>query len=238
MMERTLGPNIAWEACEPAEIRELLAELRARAPQSFAAAAVLRAQRARLPFYTDHELVDLLLQGVPGVERALLLYSQAHTQWLDGQSTPIHAVNALESPELVEATVPDYVRFFVFAMRGDQGAFVLVEQPDELTIAATGAKTDQGDDPAVQLATARAQWTPLRLDGRTDDGRFRVHATVAYAGGLYASVFAVKPDGEIEMIDDQPLGSLDGLSAPVALDLKREPEDPVPSVPPTRSIVE
>jgi AAA+ superfamily predicted ATPase len=236
-MERTLGPNITWETCEPAEIRALLAELRTRGPQSFGSAAVLRAQRARLPFYEDHELFDLVLHGVPGVERAVLLRSQSHTQWLDGQSAPIHAVNALEALELTEATVLDYARLFLYAMRADQGAFVLIEHPEELTIATPTGKAP-ADELATQLANARAQWASLRLDGRTDDGRFRVRATVAYGGGLYASAFAVKPDGEIEMIDDQPLSSLDGLATPACPELKREPEDTAPPAPRATSAIE
>ncbi len=235
-MERTLGPGISWEPCSARVLPELLTELRLHAPGSFASASIKRAQQARLPFYSNHVLLDLQLLAVAGIERALVLHSAATTFWLDGQSSPIHAVNELESLQLVEGTVLDYVRFFLFAMRGDQGAFVLIEQADEITDAAapdSGKKADSG----TPLAATRAQWTPLRLDGRTDDGRFRVRATVAYAGGLYASAFAVKPDGEIEMIDDQPIAALDGLDVPSGVELKREPEDPLPAASKPKSSV-
>ena len=165
-----------------------------------------------------------------------MLHSVSTTFWLDGQSSPIHAVNELESLQLVEGAVLDYVRFFLFAMRGDQGAFVLIEQADDITDRAASDDVKKLD-PDSPLVAARAQWTPLRLDGRTDDGRFRVRATVAYAGALYASVFAVKPDGEIEMIDDQPLTALDGLAVPAGVELQREPEDSEPSASRTKSVV-
>ena len=42
-------------------------------------------------------------------------------------------VNALEELELTDGTVLDYVRYFLFSMRGDQGAFVLIESPEEIT---------------------------------------------------------------------------------------------------------
>ncbi len=236
-MDRTLGTNISWQACGPAEIGELLAELRSQAPRSFASVAVLRASRARLPFYGEHELFDLLLHGVQGIERAVLLRSPSHMQWLDGQSSPIHAVNELESLQLTEETVLDYVRFFLFAIRGDQGAFVLIEDPGELTAASCGA-AEQAGEPATRLAAARAKWQPLHVDGHADDGRFRAQATVAYAGGLFASVFAVKRNGEIEMVDDQPIASLQGIDSPSCPVLAPEPIDPEASVPSTRLLAE
>jgi len=236
-MDETLGPEVVWLNCEHAEIGALAAEFRRRAPRIFASVAVLRVRRARLPFYKDHELFDLLLDGVPGVDRVLLLRSQSLTQWLDGQSAPIHAVNELESLRLAEATVLDYVRFFLFAMRGDQGAFVLIEEPGAISSGLEGGETQERAKPA-QLVDARAKWTPLRLDGSTDDGRFRVRATIAYAGGLYASEFAVKQDGEIEMLDDRPLGSLEGLVVPTYPDLTREPAEPETAVPAARLIAE
>ena len=236
-MDRTLVPSISWQDCEPTEIGALLAELRSRAPHRFASVAVLRARRAQLPFYKDHELIDLLLHGVPGVSRAMLLHGKSHTQWLDGQSAPIHVVNELESLQLTEATALDYVRFFLFAMRGDQGAFVLIEDPGEISFEVTG-KRARKDEQASHLSEVRKKCTPLRLDGRTDDGRFRARATIAYAGGLFASVFAVKQDGEIEMLDDEPFGSLEGLAVPEYPELAREPVDPEATVSEARPVIE
>ena len=60
-----------------------------------------------------------------------------------------------------------HARYFLFAMRGDQGAFVLIEQADEITDAAPSDGGKQKVESDTPLAAARAQWTPLRLDGRT-----------------------------------------------------------------------
>ena len=225
-MERTLGPNTVWTPCEPPVIGELIANLRTRSPQSFAGAVVLKARQAWLPFYTDHFLIDATLHGVADVERALLLRGRSDTYWLDGQARPIHVVNALESLELTESTVLDYVRYFLFAMRGDQGPFVLIESPDEIT-AIDAAATANEADPA-SLESIRGLWVPLRLEGRTQDDRFAVQATVAYADGLYASTFAVQTDGEIEMRDDRPLALLAGLATPSCPNLVPRPDDPEP----------
>lgn len=208
-------------------VEELLANLRVHSPRALAGAAVLEARQAWLPFYSDHVLIEASLQGVAGVEHALLLHGRADTTWLDGQAAPIHAVNALEELELTDGTVLDYVRFFVVAMRGEQGAFVLVESPEDIVVApGTAASGDEAR--TTQLEGLRGLWVAPRLDGRLPDGRFRLQATVAYGGGLYASTFAVQPDGDIEMVDDRPLGLLEGFALPASPDLRPEPEDPEP----------
>jgi hypothetical protein len=49
---------------------------------------------------------------------------------------------------------------------------------------------------------------------------------VAYAGGLYAATYAVKTNGEIEMVEDLPIAALDGLDVPACPALVAEPVDP------------
>ena len=201
-MERSLGSDFTWQRCAAGVRATLLVALRARAPQMFAGATITDARHSRVPFYDDHALYDIDLEGVAGVERALLLRSERDMHWLDGTSAPIHAVNEQEVLQLTAQTVPAYVRFFLFVLRGGQGAFTLIESADELAVA------ESVDDPTAALAVlndAKSQWQPLQLHGNDDSGRFRVTATVAYAGGLYRAGYAVKPNGEIVMIDDSPL---------------------------------
>ena len=131
---------------------------------------MLKARQAWLPFYADHFLVDVTLHGVAGVERALLLHGRDRVFWLDGQASPIHAVNALESLELTEATVLDYVRYFLVAMRGEQGAFVLIESPDEITAepaAARAPRTRRRCESTREPPRTLGAPAPGRADRRT-----------------------------------------------------------------------
>lgn len=132
-MDATRAAN-RWESCDAALVAELLQALRTLGPVAFEHATILQARRLSLPFYANHRLVDLMLHGVPGVVRALLLHSPHDTHWLDGQSRPIHAVNALESIALDASNVLDYVRFFLYAMRGERGAFILLESAEQITL--------------------------------------------------------------------------------------------------------
>ena len=236
MVERTLGPSISWEPCEAGVAEDILTELARTRPTAFAGARLLHARFARLPFYANHDLVDVRILGVAGVERALLLHGPADTHWLDGQSTPVHVVNALETLALTTATVLDYVRFFLFAIRGEHGAFVVIEAPEEIGLAAAA---DADVAVAGQVASLRQLWTPLRQEATSTDGRFRAQATVAYSDVLYASTFLVKPDGEIEMVDDTPLAALGGVPTPVCPTLQPPPEEDEVVPPATKkSIIE
>ena len=173
--------------------------------------------------------------GVAGVERAMVLHGPAGTYWLDGQSTPVHVVNALESLALTDATVLDYVRFFLFAIRGEQGAFVLIEAPEEIGL--TPVAADTSSDTSAQVTSLREHWTPMRQEALSGGG-FRVRATVAYSGELYASVFAVKPDGEIVMEDDQPLAALGGVPTPQCPSLQLPPDEEAVATPASKSIID
>jgi len=226
-LERTLGPDLAWEACDARFRATLLRELQAHAPRILADAKITSARQMRLPFYSKHVLVDAVIEDAPGVERALLLRGPAGSIWLDGASTAIHAANSAESLQLDAITVSSYVRFFLFVLRAEQGAFTLIESADEITALPDG---DDGDDRATRLETLRAQWKPLQLGANDAEGRFRLDATVAYAGALFGAAYAVKPGGEIEMIEDQPIGILSGFDVPVCPMLVHEPADP-PSTP-------
>lgn len=224
-----------WETCDAALVAELLQALRTLGPVAFGHATILQARRLPLPFYENHQLVDLMLHGVDGVVRALLLHSPNDTHWLDGQSRPIHAVNALESIALDASTLLDYVRFFLYAMRGEHGAFILLESAEQITLAdAPAAAGDASRDAAEvapgadELAAIRARWVPLHLLDPGEDGRLRARGTVAYTDGIYAATFAVRPDGEIEMVDDEPIAHLTGFAVPRAMELVRQPAEPEP----------
>ncbi len=225
-MEKTFGPNISWRPCHAAVVEEIMDLLRARAPATLKDGAVASASCARLPFYRNHELLELRLNGVPNLDRLFLLFAGDDALWLDGTSTAMHDANAAEALALTDATVLDYVRFFLFFVRGDSGAFTLIESAEELAPKTVSVET---------LAARRAEIAPFRLREPGADGRLGVAATIAYGDALFAAVFAVTPNGNIEMVDDDPLATLDGLAVPTPPDLAPPPVDPKPKRKPPRS---
>jgi AAA+ superfamily predicted ATPase len=229
MKERTLGPNLTWQDCDAPIADAALGDLRRLAPTALADARITRARVVSLPFYRNHSLLDLTLTGVPVAERAFVLHGGYDTYWLDGAARQIHAVNELETIALDESTVLDYVRFFLFAMRGEHGAFTLVESADEIELAPTQGEAAPRTD--ADLAMLRGMWSPLRLVPTVADEHFRVRCVVAYRDGLFDATFALQRSGEIEMVEDEPLAPLAGFAVPACPTLLPAPEETEPQRP-------
>jgi cell division protease FtsH len=218
-MEQSLGPNIRWSLCDEAFQSRLAAALISRAPQAFRELELSRCSRARLPFYRHLELVDVQVASEHFSGRAFLLFSEEYCLWLNGTSAPIHQANEVESPVLTSASVLDYVRFFCLFVWGTDGSFNLVEAPDRLTATSAAAE---------RLEEARKAVGECPFAALEEDGGFRVTSAMAYDGTLFKTVFRVTVGGDIQMIDDTSVLSLDGIEYPSNPPLVEEPEDPVP----------
>lgn len=113
---------------------------------------------------------------------------------LNGTSPPIHEVNAKVSLKLTEALAADYLRFFCFFVRGDEGPFHIC--------------ADAADPLLPAKATAVAEHVePPRVYGTDSDGKVRLSATVFYSNAVFNADFLVEPTGMIEMVDDRPVTS-------------------------------
>jgi hypothetical protein len=106
--------------------------------------------------------------------------------------------------------VLDYLRFFVFFLRGSDGPFTLLETELELL-------PSDGETVTPELEELRARIRPMRIGGQDSQGRFLVPATVAYDGTMWRTTLAVSAGGEVEMIDEKD---------PVALGTARVPQCP------------
>ena len=186
--------RLDWQPFEEDTAREAFSQL-VDAPAEALAPFDITGVMARLPFYrawrvirldATHRDGDTELEPVYGLWRtgrfALLL---------DGDSAPIHEVNEDESLKLREPRIADYIRWFLSVLRVDEQAFILFEEAP-----ATVAEADKA---------AAAHAKPLTAKGRADDGAYLYDATVIYQGALFNATFAVLADGEITMVDDNPL---------------------------------
>ena len=169
------------------------------------AALRVRGRSARLPFYAKLRLIWLRATfGRIAVDVFCLWDREAKLLVLDGSSAPVHDANDFEKLALDDATVADYVRLFCFAVRGDEGAFTLLE-PGADAEAQSRPFPVSGGRPSPRVT---ALMKPLALSGRDEEKRHLVKALVAYDSGVYSAVFAVAGDGEITMVSDDPVASL------------------------------
>ena len=121
---------------------------------------------------------------------------------LDGTSPPIHRTNAQVGIRLDDGNVADYLRFFCFFVRGDDGPFLIVESMDQPEIP-KGLTTKE-------RRRLRRHLRPLVLWGRNDDGRFRLTGDVYYSNAVFLADFLVDPGGVVDMVSE--LGLVFALS--------------------------
>ena len=194
---------LEWRPLSAEETRQFLDDVQSRLPIKLPDNATLTTQYADLVFYRHFKLgwVRVSESNAPesDADDLMLLFSSAHFLNLDGSSTPIHEANSIETPNIAPQTVLDYVRFFCFFVYGDAGPFLLFES---LPSACTG---EGPVDPKCQELAAHIH--PASLLAQTDSDALHISAAVLYDDSVFDAEFAVRPDGSIEMVDDNPLVS-------------------------------
>jgi hypothetical protein len=130
---------------------------------------------------------------------------------LNGTSPPIHEVNSKSPIKLTEDNAADYLRFFCFFVRGDEGPFYILEDIDDPFIPAF-------ESPYAQ-EKLKNNIQPITYEGKNSQDCFIFHATVFYSDALFKGEFAIRLNGMIEMLNDTPLaGELTGrINAPITL---------------------
>ena len=213
--------GIAWEPCNDEDAAQALSRLAGDSPQVFGDSTLVSARSAKLAFYAAHRLIELHVECGHGPERAFVLHGPDDTHWLDGRSDSVHEVNEDEILALTESTVEDYVRYFMYFVRGEAGAFVLIESEDHVALGESGGGSPEGNGGSVagdasvletRLLAVRGRATPLTIRETDEHGRWVIECSVAYEGHFFLATLAVASDGIVEMIDDEPIESLEGLS--------------------------
>jgi tetratricopeptide (TPR) repeat protein len=176
---------------------------------------------SRLSFYEAHRLMELTFVRDHQGEKAYVLDGPEGTLWLNGLSNSIHDANEAESLALTqatvdEATVIDYLKFFCLFVTGDEGSFIVVESDDQFVVGKDDTDPD-GDTPWITVEVASSKARQPQMCGVDTEGRWLADATIFYDGVLYGASFAVPPNGEVEMIDDDPIGFLRGLTVATPL---------------------
>jgi hypothetical protein len=153
-----------------------------------------------LPFY--EQVVLVRVKDPSWSPKNLVIYyltMQGQLYRLNGTSPPIHEVNAAAPVRITEENVLDYLRFFCFFVRGEEGPFLIAEDVDAPDMPkATDERTR-----SVIAGTIR----PASYEGTNPAGHMLCDAVVFYSNALFLANFAVQPSGMIEMINDEPIAA-------------------------------
>ncbi len=188
--------KLEWESVPDTLAHKLAQGILPELSQEALDRAHFKAISALLPFYATYRLYCL---GGVYVKEDLPLPAECYALWdgknqpllINGSSTSIHAANESAPLVLTPENTADYIRFFLFGVHGAEGPFILVEEPVLSEV------------PGAELVAANVR--PLSYKGLEEDGRARYEAILVYINSLFSAAFAVSLNGDIEMIDDEPL---------------------------------
>lgn len=179
-------------------MRDAIGEPSAAAMQRLKVTAV-----ASLPlsFYREGLLYEIsLVEPESGEEYTLSVVEVfGRSLQLDGRSNPIHEINehlGLQLPNAAAAL--EYARFFCAALAGQAGTFRWCEVADDL------ARWPNSSAPS-DAVVSHFKRPEATADTGEEGERFIVRASYQYSGGIYAGDFAVRPNGLIEMLEDEGL---------------------------------
>lgn len=153
-----------------------------------------------LPFYDSVALIRV--KDPNWVNKKLTIYyltDQGNLFRLNGTSPPIHEVNAKAPIKITDDNVLEYLQFFCFFVRGEEGPFYIAESMEDPNIP---SDMDEGT-----LSVVEGTIRPATYEGKNDQGHWLCDAVVFYSNALFIANFAVQPTGMIEMIDDEPIAA-------------------------------
>jgi len=151
-----------------------------------------------MPFYDNVALVRV--RDPNWVKKKLTVYyltQEGSLFRLNGTSPPIHEVNAKAPVKITEDNVLEYLRFFCFFVRGEDGPFYIAEDVNDPNLPQDMDDTTR----SVVEGTIR----PATFEGMNDQGYYLCDGVVFYSNALFIANFAVQPSGMIEMLDDEPI---------------------------------
>lgn len=116
---------------------------------------------------------------------------------LNGAAPPIHEVNKLAPVRIDEGNCLDYLQFFCFFVRGDEGPFLIVQSMEDELV-------PKQLDPPLRTSLEKAI-RPAVIKEKDAEGNIFVEATVYYSNAVFLADFKVIPGGMVEMRDDKPV---------------------------------
>lgn len=152
-----------------------------------------------LPFYDGIALIRVTDPSfVPSKLKIFYLAKEDKLYRLNGLSLPIHQINEMAPVRLDENNILDYLRFFCYFVRGEDGPFLVSEDITDPCLPKADAKTHAAIAGVVREAN---------FQGRNEAGHYMCDAIIFYGNALFLSNFEVQPSGMIEMLNDDPMTS-------------------------------
>jgi len=187
---------MSWTKIQGDELQRLQTRLE-MPPQS----TILEASTLRTPFYHNAELVKMndgmctmfMVAAGPGELSAREFYPLTRT------SDEIRAANKAARLVITQENAGDYLRLFMTFLRTGEGdSFKVIESLSGYALV-NDEKPEQRKPEDMRLV----------CDGiNAEDDAFAFRGYVAYAKELFGVSMRVHKNGDVEMLDDDPLGRI------------------------------
>ena len=189
-----------WVPVEGEELAGFLDQVNPIGGKYRVSPATTRVEYRMLPFYDQVAMIRVKDPSwTPANLYIYYLTDQGNLYWLNGTSPPIHEVNAKAPVKITDDNVLEYLKFFCFFVRGEEGPFLIAESMNDPYI----PKNVDERTRSVIEGTIR----PASYEGKNDKGFYLCDAVVFYSNALFIANFAVQPGGMIEMLDDEPIAA-------------------------------
>jgi ankyrin repeat protein len=154
-------------------------------------------ERGSLSFYPGSDIVKVHSNSWQHRNRAYYFLENGNEIFhLNGTSPPIHEFHSKHSLSLNIGNALDYLRFFCFFVRGEEGAFFIFDHVNDMLFSEDMSLADR-----KELATASY---PAWIITASEEG-FEACSQVFYGKQIFGAYFFIQTTGMIEMRDDFPI---------------------------------
>lgn len=210
-----------WTALPASEQAQVLTTLQGLGWQQPLDPETTRISHRRLSFCEGAELLRLEDRTwYPGVVRGYAVVGTDGETWrLDGTCAPVYRL--VREPGFLSTydNAVDYLRFFCFFVRGENGPFLLLDSEETADYLPDRAawRALQAETRGLTVLGDREEEILNELLGYERDTGVHVTAPLYYSGELFWARFFIRTNGLIEMIGDAySTGLRSRINAPLA----------------------
>lgn len=186
--------NPEWQEIDPEDVPALVASINRELKERPFDATMTIAKRASLPFYAEHDLIELIDTATADpVYTRRVLYGPDGFQILNWSNGPIYTTNEKAPINVNEDNAAEYVKFFFNYVKGRHGRFVIVDNVDEIAWA--------GDVPAKGKEAVARIVKPVTVTSN-ENGKIVLLAFMAFKDSLFRANVNVERDGMVSLSEE------------------------------------
>ena len=202
-MDRFFPYHPAWSTADASLVEQIKANV-----DWIALGDATKVMSQKLPFYPDSTFI-MVKDSIwnPRNVFVYLLCQDGEFKFLNGTSPPIHEFNNQGNLKLNDDNVVDYLTFFTFFVRGEEGPFYIPRSPDSPYLPTTLRRDEEVKEDKVADTVARFAdiFQSPRVFEQGDESVWFVSAIVHYSNAVFNSDFEIQRGGMVEMKRDTPV---------------------------------